>query len=108
LYGVLASIVRQRTAEIGIRMAFGAEPRSIFALVVGDGLQLAIIGIAVGIFAAAGVTRIMASLLVGVNATDPWTFSMVAVAFLLLAATACWIPARRAASIDPMAALRQE
>ncbi|HUA87181.1 MAG TPA: ABC transporter permease [Bryobacteraceae bacterium] len=108
LYGVLAGMVRRRTAEIGIRMALGAEPRSIFARVAGDGLKLAATGVAVGIFAAAGLTRIMASLLVGVKATDPWTFGIAAAAFLLLAAIACWIPARRAACVDPMAALRQE
>ena len=108
LYGVLATVVRQRTSEIGIRVALGARPRSIFAGVVGDGLKLSALGIAIGAGAAFGVTRAMASLLVGVRPHDPWTFAAVGAIFLCISAVACWIPARRAASIDPMTALREE
>ena len=89
LYGVLATVVRQRTAEIGIRMALGAEPRSIFSGVVGEGLKLSAAGIAVGIVAALAVTRLMTSLLVGVKPNRPvWTFAAVAAIFLVIAALA--------------------
>jgi putative ABC transport system permease protein len=108
LYGVLASAVRQRTAEIGVRMAFGAAPSGIFQLVVGQGLRLSLAGIAIGLLASLALTRGMAGLLVGVRPTDPLTFLAAAAAFLAVAALACWIPARRAAALDPSAALREE
>jgi len=108
LYGVLATVVRQRTAEIGIRMALGAQPTNVFQLVVGQGLRLTIIGVAVGLFAAFAVTREMASMLVGIKATDPATFGVMAVLFFLIAAIAAWLPARRAAALDPVVALRDE
>jgi putative ABC transport system permease protein len=108
LYGVLATVVRQRTAEIGIRMALGAQPRNIFQLVVGQGLRLTAIGVAAGLLAAFAVTREMASMLVGIKATDPLTFVTMAVAFFLIAATSSWLPAWRAASVDPITALRNE
>jgi putative ABC transport system permease protein len=108
LYGVLATIVRQRTAEIGIRMALGAQPRNIFKLVVGQGLRLAAIGVVAGLFAAFAVTREMASMLVGIKATDPLTFVTMAVVFFLIAAFSSWLPAWRAAGLDPTAALREE
>ncbi|MEI9975524.1 MAG: FtsX-like permease family protein [Ignavibacteriota bacterium] len=108
LYGVLASAVRQRTAEIGVRMALGAAPMRIFGLVVGQGLALSAIGIAVGIIAALGLTRVMASMLVGVKATDPLTFAAMAAVFLAVTAIASWIPAVRAAGLDPTNALREE
>src|SRR5262249_8034756 len=79
LYGVLATLVRQRTAEIGLRMALGAEPSDIFQLVVGQGLRLSALGIAVGLAAAFGMTRVLNSILVGVKATDPATFTAIAV-----------------------------
>jgi len=108
LYGVLSTVVRQRTAEIGVRMALGAAPVSIFGLVVGHGLRLSAAGIVLGLAAAFGLTRVMTSMLVGVKATDPATFGAVAVLFFLIAAMACWLPARRAAGLDPTAALREE
>jgi len=108
LYGVLSTVVRQRTAEIGVRMALGAAPGAIFQLVVGQGLRLSAGGILLGLAAAFALTRVMTSMLVGVRATDPPTFAAVAALFLAIAALACWIPARRAAGLDPTQALREE
>src|SRR6266513_2692899 len=108
LYGVLATIVRQRTAEIGIRMALGAQPGNIFQLVVGQGLRLTAIGIAAGLIAAFVLTRGMTTMLVGVKATDPATYTTMSLLFFIVAAMASWLPAWRAASLDPTAALREE
>jgi putative ABC transport system permease protein len=108
LYGVLATVVRQRTAEIGVRMAFGAQPSGIFRLVVGQGMRLAALGIGIGLFAAFALTRVMRSMLVGVSATDPVTFVGITALFVAVAALACWLPARRAARLDPLVALREE
>ena len=108
LYGVLSASVRQRTAEIGVRMAFGAERTAIFRLVVGRGLLLALIGMTVGIAAALGLTRYIGSLLVGVGASDPATFTAIAMLFLAVSAFACGLPAYRAARLDPTTALRAE
>jgi putative ABC transport system permease protein len=108
LYGVLATAVRQRTAEIGVRMALGAAPNQIFHLVVGQGLRLSAIGIAAGLIGAFVLTRLMRAMLVGVQATDPATFGVVAILFLFVAAMASWLPARRAAALDPARALREE
>jgi len=108
LYGVLATVVRQRTAEIGVRMALGAAPAGIFRLVVGQGLRLGAAGIAIGLLAALELTRVMTSMLVGVRATDPATFAAMAVLFFFIAAAASWLPARRAAGLDPTVALREE
>ena len=108
LYGVLSTAVRQRTAEIGVRIALGAEPGKIFQLVVGQGFRLIVIGIAVGLIAAFGLTRLMNAMLVGVKATDPATFIAMALLFLLIGAAASWLPARRAAALDPSSALREE
>jgi predicted permease len=107
LYGVLSDAVRQRTAEIGLRMALGAAPGSIFTLVVGQGLRLSAAGVAVGVVAAIGLTRVMSTMLVGVKPEDPATFATIALLFFAIAALACWIPARRAAGLDPTAALRE-
>lgn len=107
LYGVLATVVRQRTAEIGIRMALGAQPGNIFQLVVGQGLRLTAIGVVVGLLAAFAVTREMASMLVGIKATDPLTFVTMGVLFFLIAALSAWLPASRAAALDPRAALQE-
>ncbi|HVH60608.1 MAG TPA: FtsX-like permease family protein, partial [Candidatus Sulfotelmatobacter sp.] len=107
LYGVLATVVRQRTAEIGIRMALGAQPGNIFQLVVGQGLRLTAIGVVIGLFAAFAVTREMASMLVGIKATDPLTFVTMAVVFFLIATISAWLPASRAAGLDPRAALQE-
>jgi predicted permease len=108
IYAVMAYSVSQRTQEIGIRMAFGAQPNSILKLVVGQGLKLALIGVAIGLAAAFAVTRLMASFLVGVSATDPTTFALVAVLLAGIALLASFLPARRAARVDPMLALRTE
>ena len=108
LYGVLATTVRQRTTEIGVRMAFGATQSSILSLIIGQGLRLSIGGIVLGVIAAIALTRVMASLLVGVSATDPATFAAMAAIFTLIASIAAWIPARRAAGLNPNVALRDE
>ncbi len=108
LYGVLATTVRQRTTEIGVRMAFGATQGRILQLIIGQGLVLSVAGIAVGIVAAIALTRVMATLLVGVTATDPATFVSMAVLFALVATVAAWIPARRAAALNPNVALRDD
>ena len=108
LYGVLSSTVRQRTSEIGIRMAFGAESSSIFGLVIGEGLRMSAIGIGIGLVIAIASTRVMSSMLVDVKPTDPLTFAAMILIFLGIAAAACWSPARRAAAMDPNVALRQE
>ena len=108
LYGVLSTVVRQRTAEIGVRMALGAPPSRVFRLVVGFGFRLSITGIAMGLLAALELTSVLKSMLVGVKATDPATFVAMSVLFFLIAALASWIPARRAASLDPVEALREE
>ena len=108
LYGVLSTLVRQRTAEIGVRMALGAAPVSIVGLVVGQGLRLSAAGITIGLVAAFALTRAIASLLVGVTRTDPLTFAAMVGVFLAVAALASWLPALRAASLDPSSALREE
>ena len=108
LYGVLATSVRQRTAEIGVRMALGAAPSRIFRLMVGKGLYLSVLGIAIGLLAALALTRVLTSMLVEVKPTDPVTFVFVAVLFLVIAVMASWLPALRAAGLDPTTALRNE
>jgi putative ABC transport system permease protein len=110
LYGVLSTTVRQRTAEIGVRMAFGATNESIFRLMIGQGLLLSAVGIGVGIAAALALTGVMerASMLISIKPTDPMTYVAIAVLFVLIACVASWVPARRAASLDPNAALREE
>jgi ABC-type antimicrobial peptide transport system permease subunit len=108
IYGVLSTVVRQRTPEIGIRMALGAPRKNIFRLVVGQGLTLGAIGVVIGFAVAFGFTRLIASLLVGTKATDPLTFSAITVAFCALVTAASWLPARRAALIEPLEALRSE
>ena len=108
LYGVLATSVRQRTAEIGVRMALGAAPSRIFRLMVGKGIYLSVIGIAIGLLAAFALTRILVSMLVDVKPTDPVTFVFVSVLFLFIAVMASWLPAMRAARLDPTTALRNE
>jgi predicted permease len=106
LYGVLSTVVRHRTAEIGVRMALGAAPAAILRLVVGQGLRLSAVGIVIGVTAALIVTRAMTTMLVGVKPTDPATFGAMAVVFCAIAAVSSWLPARRAAALDPTAALR--
>jgi len=108
LYGVLATTVRHRTAEIGVRMALGAEPAKVFQLVVSQGFRLSAIGIGCGLVAAVGLTQLMKTMLVGVRASDPATYVVMVLLFLLIAALSSWIPARRAAGLDPVKALREE
>jgi putative ABC transport system permease protein len=108
LYGVLSTFVRQRTAEIGVRMALGAAPSNIFGLVVGHGLGLSAAGIGIGVLAAIAMTRVMQTMLIGVKPTDPATFLAIVALFFAIAAISCWIPARRAAGLAPTIALREQ
>jgi predicted permease len=108
IYGVIAYSVAQRTHEIGTRMALGAEPKDVLRLVLGQGARLTAFGIVAGVLASLLLTRFMASILFGVSARDPLTFAGVTILLCIIALLACYIPARRAMRIDPMAALRYE
>jgi putative ABC transport system permease protein len=108
LYSLLSFLVAERTHEIGLRMALGADAHAVVRLVVGQGVRLAGIGLAVGIPAALASSRLLGSLLYGVSARDPLLFAMSAIAVLIVSAIACYLPARRAASVDPLVALRRD
>jgi putative ABC transport system permease protein len=108
MYGVISYSVAQRTQEIGIRLAVGARPQQVLAMILGQGARLAGLGIAIGLLAALAVTRIMASFLYGVRATDPITFAGVTLLLIVVALLACYLPARRATRVDPLIAIRYE
>jgi putative ABC transport system permease protein len=108
VYGLMAFFVSQRTQEIGIRMALGARSVDVLKSVVGQGLRLTLVGIGLGLAGSVGLTRVIASLLYGVSPTDPLTFALVSLVLITVAALASYLPARRAAGIDPMTALRYE
>jgi ABC-type antimicrobial peptide transport system permease subunit len=108
LYGVLAYLTTQRTGEIGVRMALGAERTQVLRQMLGDGLRPALYGLVLGLVASAGAVRLIESMLYGTQPLDPAIFAAVAATLLLVAALACLIPAWRASRIDPMQALRTE
>jgi predicted permease len=107
LYGVLANLVRSRASEIGVRMAFGAQPSTIFKLIIGQGMVLSAAGVVAGLLGAFWLTRTMNKMLVNVTPTDPITYASIVALFFVIAAIACWIPARRAAALQPNVALRE-
>lgn len=108
IYGMLSYHVAERTSEIGIRMALGAQRRNVLLLIVGDGMKLAIVGTVIGVVAAIALTRVMTTLVVDVVSTDAVTFAAVSIGALAVAALACYIPARRATKVDPLVTLRNE
>ncbi|HMF93677.1 MAG TPA: FtsX-like permease family protein, partial [Vicinamibacterales bacterium] len=108
VYGVLSYSVSTRMREIGVRVALGADARRVIALIVGDGMRLAIGGAAIGLLAAVALTRLLQGLLAGVAPTDPRILSFGAIVMLAVAALAAWLPARRASGVDPVVVLRQE
>ena len=108
IYGVISYTVGQRTREIGIRIALGARQKDVLRSILGQGAKMALLGVAIGTVAALALARLMSTMLYGVSASDPLTFLGVAALLMLVALTACYIPARRAMHVDPIIALRYE
>jgi putative ABC transport system permease protein len=108
IYGVLAYFVSQRSRELGIRLALGANPRALFAMVIGEGMRPVVVGAAAGFGAAVALTTVMESLLFGVTALDPMTYAVASAALAAIALGACAAPALRAMRVDPVVALRDE
>jgi len=108
IYGMLSYHVVERTSEIGIRMALGAQRRNVLLLIVGDGMKLAAIGTAIGVVGAFVLTKVMSTMLFGIAGTDAFTFAAVSIGSLVVALLASYLPARRATKVDPLVALRNE
>jgi ABC-type antimicrobial peptide transport system permease subunit len=108
IYGVMSYVASQRTHEIGIRMALGAQASDVLKLIIGNGMAMALTGVGAGLVGALALTRVMAGLLFGVAATDVVTFITVSAGLIVIALVACYLPARRATKVDPLVALRYE